>query len=1003
MKKIRVKKAPRHGDQFGYGLYTNDFPNVYSGKDEIEKPKTTIGKIPKEEANAEVEGGEFVIGDLNADGFLETFSYVGPTHTKGGINAKLTPDSFIFSNSKDLVINDEEVLKEIFDLKPRKKGYTPGDIAKRFNINEHVAVIKDPDADKFSKGTAVRMMQSKVNLLGHLALIQEEMKGFPKGVPAIAKAVFGDDLNLDTPVDEPQEEGLEQFAKGGQKEDPPRKYKNERERLLAIEQKRRESGSEENPKRVPIKKSTSSNPTKKYSGDFMAKALSKNQPYSNKTKFQEALDKYPIRNVEDSELPVIEGPFKIMKGQKFYINDELYEILGEEKNMIILDKALPSSGSKTLAPIKKVSTSFLRKAIKEGVFNIADPKEKYDGNWNKNIYKSYDFHIGLNPITRKQNESAFENDQFLATKGQIFQEGNNTYKVISVNGRKEHWPNAGNLTKKYIVYEDLKDGSTYHMDYDEFKSKKSQDNFAFLNEDGDRVDEEYYSQKAKNEEIGNSGESSKSSGPVFNPETGMYEDPSEATIGTNNKEQKIHTEEQPDGPPAYYRPNTNQTNTKRSPRTTTSGSTDRYLRAADKGSRSYEYDKGIQEREDLIKSGIEYKPTGRIQNRNSTSGIYINSGLKGDLTQKEWDDFDSRHGKWIENEYVSDVTGEKGLKAFKNDLRASKESGDKASGWFQNEANDKLGFDYFSGKNLDAKFGRYTFLAPSIDALNTEDVPEDEMPEYAGNATMEDIEAFNAKKLVADPETPDGEVERFRKPDGGWYLQDRVNFLGALTDQVNRYSPMLQQLGYAVPDYVLEDPTRQIAAIQEAGARLGSRIENTQSGPSGLAVEMGLSGRNLSSIADVIGQTENRNANIVNQNAIQRSSIVNENMETNSNLQSTYVAQKAIENQQFDNAMKSKKWDVLNAFKDGTTNWHKKKLMEQALFPQFIQDPITGDMSFSGVGKDYQVDKVDPRLYPGYLSPEDRKLLAQARKENDKYDNRDDNEFGGEFDFPWSL
>lgn len=994
MRKVRLKKAPKHGDQVGYGLYTNDFPSAYSDKEEKVKPKTTIGKIPKEEANAEVEGGEFVIGDLNGDGFLETFSYVGPTHTKGGINAKLTPDSFIFSNSKDLAITDEDVLKDIFDLKARKKGYTPGDIAKKFNINEHVAVIKDPNADKFSKGTAVRMMQSKVNLLGHLALIQEEMKGFPKGIPAIAKAVFGDDLNLDTPIDEPidepQEEGLEQFATGGQKEDSPKKYKTAREHLLAIEQKKREAGSEENPKRVPIKKSTSSKPKKEYSGDFMSKALSSNKPYDNSTQLDRALEKYPIRNVQNGDVE-IDGLYKSV-GQKFYKNGELYVITKtwEGTDNIAAEKV--SDPSVTIAP----NFSDIKKSVTDGStidggklpwyitnnFLVKPFLSDYHGSWLRGIEK-----IDKTIYSLKPNQVA-DNDTYSKTglkNGTRFSLSgvDGELEVIEVNG----WQGGENV----LVYQNRKTKSIDHMDHDDFEEKTKTDEITFKDRNGNNVPKDYY--------YDGKGKSSNVTNELSRDENGDIVD-SEATIGANNQEQKTPiVEKQPDGSP---KPNTNQATTKRSPRTTTSSSTDRYLRTADKGSRSYEYDKGIQEREDLIKSGIEYKPTGKVQNRNSTSGIYINSGLKGDLTQKEWDDFDSRHGKWIENEYVSDVTGEKGLKAFKNDLRTSKENGDKASGWFQNNVNEKLGFDYFTGENLDAKFGRYTFLAPSIDALNTEDVPEDEMPEYAGNATMEDIEAFNAKKLVADPETSDAEVERFRKPDSGWYLQDRVNLLGAMTDQINRYSPMFQQLGYAVPDYVLEDPTRQIAAIQEAGARLGSRIENTQSGPSGLAVEMGLSGRNLSSIADVIGQTENRNANIVNQNAVQRSSIVNQNMETNSNLQSTYVAQKAIENQQYDNAMKSKKWDVLNAFKDGTTNWHKKKLMEQTLFPQYVQDPISGDFSFSGVGKDYEVDKVDPRLYPGYLSPEDRRLLAQA-KEKESKTNNSNNEFGGEFDFPWSL
>ena len=82
-------------------------------------------------------------------------------------------------------IKDEEILK-MFNMTPKRKGYTPAEIAKQYDINKYRRILADSDSEDLQKETA-EMMISNYNLkLGKLALVQESLKGFPQGVPMIS-------------------------------------------------------------------------------------------------------------------------------------------------------------------------------------------------------------------------------------------------------------------------------------------------------------------------------------------------------------------------------------------------------------------------------------------------------------------------------------------------------------------------------------------------------------------------------------------------------------------------------------------------------------------------------------------------------------------------------------------------------------------------------------------------------------------------------------------------
>lgn len=195
--KVRIKKLPQA--RTGYqvqGSLANDVPafggadyNAYIGKPNLRQSKY-ITAVPRDEANLEAEGGETVFGDINGDGFPEHKVIKGPRHSNGGVPLSLPDDTFIFSDTKSMKINDPNVL-QMFGKVPKKgkgqQGFTPADLAKQYDIDKYRKVLQDPDSDHIARKTAELMIRNYNMKLGALALAQEAKKGFPQGIPVVAK------------------------------------------------------------------------------------------------------------------------------------------------------------------------------------------------------------------------------------------------------------------------------------------------------------------------------------------------------------------------------------------------------------------------------------------------------------------------------------------------------------------------------------------------------------------------------------------------------------------------------------------------------------------------------------------------------------------------------------------------------------------------------------------------------------------------------------------------
>jgi hypothetical protein len=147
----------------------------------------TVKPVNRKDANVEAENGETVVTDFAKTGIPQHYKIGGQRHSKGGTPLSLSPDSFIFSDTKAMKISDEDVLAMFNKNKKKGGGMTPADIAKQYNINEYYKTLMDPNSDDLQRKTA-EMMIANYNLkLGKLGLVQESMKGFPQGLPAISQ------------------------------------------------------------------------------------------------------------------------------------------------------------------------------------------------------------------------------------------------------------------------------------------------------------------------------------------------------------------------------------------------------------------------------------------------------------------------------------------------------------------------------------------------------------------------------------------------------------------------------------------------------------------------------------------------------------------------------------------------------------------------------------------------------------------------------------------------
>lgn len=146
--------------------------------------RKNLSAVNRDVANIEAEGGETVFIP-NKDGGPAHYNIKGPRHFEGGVPLAIPPQSFVFSDTRSMKIKDPALLAE-FGMPEKKGGYTPAEIAKKYDINTYRKVLADPNSDALQVASAEKMIANYQVKLGKLALIQESIKSFPGGIPAVA-------------------------------------------------------------------------------------------------------------------------------------------------------------------------------------------------------------------------------------------------------------------------------------------------------------------------------------------------------------------------------------------------------------------------------------------------------------------------------------------------------------------------------------------------------------------------------------------------------------------------------------------------------------------------------------------------------------------------------------------------------------------------------------------------------------------------------------------------
>jgi hypothetical protein len=153
----------------------------YPGTESQVDPYAKVGRTLPESDNPDivVEKQEQILGDFDQDGKQELMGVDVGTHASGqDIPVNVPSNSFVFSDTKALKIKDPEI-QAMFNMPVNKKGYTPAQIAKKYDLNKFKSITDDPLADELSKKTAQLMSDNYMAKLNKLAMIQESMKGGP--------------------------------------------------------------------------------------------------------------------------------------------------------------------------------------------------------------------------------------------------------------------------------------------------------------------------------------------------------------------------------------------------------------------------------------------------------------------------------------------------------------------------------------------------------------------------------------------------------------------------------------------------------------------------------------------------------------------------------------------------------------------------------------------------------------------------------------------------------
>jgi hypothetical protein len=295
---------------------------------------------------------------------------------------------------------------------------------------------------------------------------------------------------------------------------------------------------------------------------------------------------------------------------------------------------------------------------------------------------------------------------------------------------------------------------------------------------------------------------------------------------------------------------------------------------------------------------------------------------------------------WVNNEYIPQSV---------NDINAKL----KAAGYNELTEQQKLdlttdlrndfGFGAGTGKDFDGKYGTFTSSRRPLKY----DVKKSFLPPAEGCPCEDGTYSQNCcpKKSIKQFETP----KSARRPNAEWWLQDLLQLNAVAARERDMFFPFQPAVNNIDLGYVLEEPTRGIAAINE---QLGIQTMGAGAfgGPQALAARTAQAqGQAAQAIANEVGRVNQRNVSTINQGlAMQaqmdaatqrerRDRVVREYDDTQAVLQN-YMDEKNFDREQYAQLMS-------NAITNRANTYNLNSIQDY-----YQIDPTTGGMigQFSG-------------------------------------------------------
>ena len=143
----------------------------------------TLKPVDRKAANLEAEKGEMALTDTSGDGVFELYDIGGKRHSEGGTPLNLPDQSFIYSDTRGMLLTKDEMKSLGIE---QKKRITPAKAAKKFPLNKYIEILEDETSDKIAVETAEQMINKNKIMLSQIAFIQESKKDFENGLPLAA-------------------------------------------------------------------------------------------------------------------------------------------------------------------------------------------------------------------------------------------------------------------------------------------------------------------------------------------------------------------------------------------------------------------------------------------------------------------------------------------------------------------------------------------------------------------------------------------------------------------------------------------------------------------------------------------------------------------------------------------------------------------------------------------------------------------------------------------------